>query len=248
MPTLTPPEPTPPELSLKAPAEILGLLREIRDKGLVLTLAAPDGGHYSTTLAAIDTDSQSLSFSANTVDRSLHLMVETGDVIAVAYLDRIKLQFQLANPLLVNGVQGSTLRADLPQEIFRFQRRSAYRVQPLDTTAPRATLPHPNSSGQHLYLRILDVSASGVALLAPAELVVQAPWQVGALIAPVQLQLDRSTHLELRLRVQHVSLLAGSAGGVQLGCAFDELSTLAARDLQRYIDQTQKRRRVLQTR
>lgn len=248
MPTLTQPEPTPPELSLKAPAEILGLLREIQDRGLVLTLAAPDGGHYSTTLAAIDTDSQNLSFSADRVDRSLHQLIEAGDVVAVAYLDRIKLQFQLANPMLVNSPQGSTLRADLPPEMFRFQRRSAYRVQPLDASAPRATLPHPTSPSQSLYLRILDVSASGVALLAPAELMAQPPWQAGQLIAPVQLQLDRSTQLDLRLRVQHVSQLSGSAGGVQLGCAFDELSALAARDLQRYIDQTQKRRRVLQTR
>lgn len=248
MPTLPQPEPTPPELSLKAPADILALLREIQDQGLVLTLAAPDGGHYSTTLLAIDTDSQSLSFSANGVDRSLHQLVETGDVIAVAYLDRIKLQFQLANPLLVQGPQGSTLRADLPQEMFRFQRRSAYRVQPLDATAPRATLPHPSSPGQALYLRILDVSASGVALLAPAELMVPPPWPAGTLIAPVQLQLDRSTQLELRLRVHHISRLEGATAGVQLGCAFDELSAMGARDLQRYIDQTQKRRRVLQTR
>jgi hypothetical protein len=71
---------------------------------------------------------------------------------------------------------------------------------------------------------------------------------VGTQLGPVDLQLDRSTQLQVHLRVQHVSGFNQESKGVQLGCAFESLSGAASSMLQRYIDHTQKRQRMVQRR
>lgn len=243
------PEPTAVDLKVSTVAEILSLLREIHDKGLLLTLAASDGRNYTTKLRTIESDRQVLSFGAiDAEDPRLHALLEAEDVIALAYLDRIKVQFQLDNLLLVNSSEGSTLLADLPQEMYRFQRRDSFRVQPMDTGAPRAALSHPQVPERSLRLRILDVSMGGIAVFLPEDAAPQTDFAVGTVLGPVQLQLDRSTQFEARLRVQHVTDFSFETKGVQLGCAFESLSASANGILQRYIDHTQKRQRMLHKR
>lgn len=237
------------ELRLNSAVEIIALLREIQDRNLMLTLAAPQGGSYATTLLALEPDSHSLSFSADAQDSRVPALLQAQEVIAVAFLDSIRVQFQLDNLLLVNGPQGATLRADMPQEMFRFQRRNAYRVQPLGAGAPRATLnlapPNDQELAPKLHLRVLDVSMGGLALLLPPGPV---RYTAGDDLGSVQVMLDRLTQLSVRLRVQHVRELHAEPQGQVLGCAFEGLSLGATRELQRYIEQTQKRRRVLQAR
>ena len=164
-------------------------------------------------------------------------------MIAVAFLDRIKVQFQLDNLLLVNSAQGSALRTDLPREMFRFQRRDTFRVRPLGAGTPRVTLVHPHAPDRKLQLRIFDVSMGGLAFVLPHETAPAADFPVGTVLGHVQLQLDRSTQLEVQLRVQHITEYQLPSKGVQLGCAFESLPAIETGILQRYIDHTQKRQR-----
>lgn len=242
------PDSAPPDLRVDTSAEILGLLRDIQDKGLKLTLAASDGRSYNTRLWMIDAQQQTLSFSADAGDAQLRSLLEAEDVIAVAFLDRIKVQFQLDNLLLVNSTQGSALCTDLPREMFRFQRRDTFRVRPLDAGTPRVTLVHPQAPERKLQLRIFDVSMGGLAFLLPQETAPETDFPAGTVLGRAELQLDRGTQLEVRLRVQHVTTLNIDSEGVQLGCAFEPLSAVATGILQRYIDHTQKRQRMLQKR
>lgn len=238
----------PPDLRVNNSAEILGLLREIQDKSLVLTLAASDGRSYNTTLWRVDAQQQTLSFSADAGSAQLRALLQAEDVIAVAFLDRIKVQFQLDNLLLVNSTQGSALCTDLPREMFRFQRRDTFRVRPLDSGTPRVTLVHPHAPERKLQLRIFDVSMGGLAFLLAHETAPATDFPVGTVLGHVELQLDRSTQLEVQLRVQHITQYKLPSKGVQLGCAFESLSAVATGILQRYIDHTQKRQRMLQKR
>jgi len=47
------------------------------------------------------------------------------------------------------------------------------------------------------------------------------------------------------MRMQHATVLGGQARGARLGCEFVNLAAEAQRTLQRFIDQTQKRRRLM---
>ena len=59
------------------------------------------------------------------------------------------------------------------------------------------------------------------------------------------MDLDADTRVTTGLRLQHVTSLNPESGGVRLGCEMVTPSNAGLRALQLYIDQTQKRRRLL---
>ena len=62
-------------------------------------------------------------------------------------------------------------------------------------------------------------------------------------------ELDGGTSFDATLCLQHVgSMPQGSGGGQRLGCSFVDLDAPAQRALQRFIDHTQQRRRLLSRR
>ena len=71
------------------------------------------------------------------------------------------------------------------------------------------------------------------------------PLQPGTLLGEVQIELDAQTSFAAPLGLQHVSTLGASGHGTRLGCEWRLLGGSAARTLQRWIDRTQQRRRLL---
>jgi c-di-GMP-binding flagellar brake protein YcgR len=223
--------------------EICALLRRMRDAATRLTLHSPSGDALSTTLWAIDDARGRLSFNAEGSGPQLERLVDGDEALAVAYLDQVKLQFDLFGLVLVRGGRANALQAAAPAEMYRFQRRNAFRVQAIESHAPRARLRHPSIPEMALELRVVDFSASGCALLLPAGVPPIAP---GCTFAQVEVELDPDTRFAAALTLHHVSSMqSGDGGGVRLGCEWSPLDGQAARSLQRCIDQTQKRRRVL---
>ena len=208
-----------------------------------LTLSTPDGESCRATLVEVDPRRGVIDLDSSASPERLRTLLASDEVQAQAFLDNIKLQFDIAGLVLIQGSAGAMLQANLPSPLYRFQRRQSFRVQPTGTAYPFAKFEHPDPAVGLLRLRVLDVSIGGLALLLPPEL---PPLEPGFLIEQVRLELDRDTRLETSLRLQHVSSLPSPAECVQLGCAFVQLPPLALRDLQRFIDQTQKRRRMLQ--
>ena len=144
--------------------------------------------------------------------------------------------------MLVQGHKAAVLQARLPGELFRFQRRNAYRVRTIERTAPTATFRHPAIPDMSLALRVLDVSIGGCALLQPANVPTLQP---GAVIKGVRLSLDAETQIDTALTLHHVTSTGAENGSVRLGCGFTSLGGAGERALQQYIDQTQKRRRMM---
>lgn len=228
---------------LDAPLEIQALLRELQAQRSPLTLSIPSGETCSATLIEVDARRGVIDLDSSASPERLRTLLASDEVQAQAFLDNIRLQFDVEGLVMVQGSAGAMLQANLPRPLFRFQRRQAYRVQPTGNAYPFAKFEHPDPAVGLLRLRVLDVSIGGLALLLPPEL---PPLEPGLLIEQVRLELDRDTRLETSLRLQHVSALQNPADFLQLGCAFVQLPPLALRDLQRFIDQTQKRRRLLQ--
>ena len=68
-------------------------------------------------------------------------IVEADECAAVAYLDRIKVQFDVSDLVVVQGHKACVLQARLPHEMFRFQRRNTFRVRTIERTSPTASVP-----------------------------------------------------------------------------------------------------------
>ncbi|HSM21535.1 MAG TPA: flagellar brake protein [Rubrivivax sp.] len=123
--------------------ERLRVLRELRDGNVPVMLSSPGGDMLTTTLWALDAPQRRLTFSADAGSALLARLVESDEAVAVAYCDSVKLQFDLHDLMLVRGATASALCCALPTEIYRFQRRNAYRVRPPERHAPVARLRHP---------------------------------------------------------------------------------------------------------
>lgn len=228
------------------PQERLALLRELRDGSVPVILSAPGGASLTTSLWAMDQVQERLNFSAEHGGTQVERLVEADEAVAVAYLDSVKLQFELSGFVLVHGVHSATLQCRLPRDIYRFQRRNAYRVRTLDRYGPVARLRHPSLPEMQLALRVIDVSVGGCALWLPPDV---PPLQAGTRMTEVAFELDADTHFRASLTLQHVSSVSHSerhGRGERLGCEWLPLGGGADRVLQRWIDRAQKRRRLLQ--
>jgi flagellar brake protein len=228
------------EFRVHAPAEINALLKRFLDGNVLLTLSEPHGVSYTTTLWALDAARGVVSFAAGD-DLRVHQLVESDEVSAVGYLDSIKVQFEARGLSRVSGRSGSALTAAFPHELFRFQRRAAFRVRPVGRPAPQARVSHPALNETEVVLRVLDVSVSGVALFIGTDLPEIRP---GTRLRDAQIDLDADTRLTVDLRVHHVTVLNPEARGARLGCELIDLGGDARRALQLFIDATQKRQRL----
>ena len=229
---------------VEAPGERLSLLRAVRNGQVPIVLSAPDGTALTVVLWAVDEIQQRLNFSVDVRAPQLAALVDADEAVAVAYLENVKLQFDLQGLTLVHGHKSSALQCGLPRDIYRFQRRNAYRVRPRLSHGPVAQFRHPSLPEIPLLLRVLDVSIGGCALWLPADV---PPLQAGTLIGNVRMELDNDTRFDAAARLQHVSAVGTAPGeqGVRIGCEWQRLATPAERVLQRWIDHTQRRRQLL---
>ena len=227
-----------------APLEIAALLRELIRKHVLVTIATPSGASYTTMVWEIAPDKGLLRFSTDSEDVNLERVLDSDDAMAVAYLDSVKVQFDVQGLVLVHTATGETaLNCMLPAEVFRFQRRQSFRVRPLLNTQPVARFTLPEPPGKTLELRVIDVSIGGVALFLPDDAPAVPP---GTRLDPARLELDADTQFDCGLQVLHFTSINPESRGVRLGCEIESITAMDLRALQRFIDQTQKRRRMME--
>ena len=230
------------EFRISAPREVAAVLRQLGDASAQLHLNGRDGSVVDATLWTYDAQRGSVGFNVDPHDPALNALQECGEVVVVGYLDNVKLQFDVGRLVLVHGHRACVLSCSYPREVYRFQRRNAYRVRPLMRAAPVARVRHTDIAEMQLALRVIDVSIGGCALFLPDDV---PAMQVGGVMNQVEIELDADTRFRVNLRLQHVSSLNFDSNGVRLGCEFVRVDPTALRALQRFIDQTQKRSKLL---
>ena len=239
------------------------ILKQLLDAQVRVSLNGSSGNVVGATLWGIDPGHDQISLHVDPLDPQLAALLELDEAVLVGYMESIKLQFELRELVLVHGAEFSVLRCRLPRELFRFQRRSSFRVRPLSRGTPLARLlsfPHPapdsnatpDDTPDHtpdatpttaeLVLRVLDMSIGGCALFLPDDVPVP---PAGSVLEWVEITLDSETQFHVDLRLQHVTALSPDARGVRLGCEFVDAEPTTLRALQRFIDHTQKRLRLL---
>ncbi|HEX6363415.1 MAG TPA: flagellar regulator YcgR PilZN domain-containing protein [Albitalea sp.] len=238
-----PPGSVPEDFRITAPFEIAAVLKRLADGSVHVGLNSPNGGSIVATVWAVDAGNGMLSFSVPAHEPQLDAVVECDEAVVVGYLDSVKVQFDADKLVLVRSGDRVALKCSFPHELFRFQRRNGFRVRPMQRTTPVAVLRHPMIPDMKLELRVLDVSIGGCALFLPSDV---PPLDPGVLMNGVVIDLDSDTRVHTGLRLHHVTSLNPESRGVRLGCEMVAPGPDGQRALQRYIDQTQKRRRMLE--
>lgn len=230
------------EFRVSTPREIGLLLKQLLDGSVLLNLNASDGSVYTSAIWTMDSSRGTIGFNADPNDPALQGLLQCEEVVVVGYLDSVKVQFDVHDHVLVHGHKASILSCPFPHELFRFQRRNAFRVRPLMRNAPMARIRHPDMPELEFALRIIDLSIGGCGLFLPEDVPAMNP---GTLIQAVRMELDADTRLDVSMRLQHITAINAEARGVRLGFEFARAGGDALRILQRFIDLTQKRGKLM---
>ncbi|MEP7301448.1 MAG: flagellar regulator YcgR PilZN domain-containing protein [Caldimonas sp.] len=229
------------EFRVSSPREIQGLLKQLLDGSVLLNLNASDGSVVTSAVWTIDSTRGTIGFNADAADPAVRSLVEGDEVVVVGYLDNVKLQFDVHDLVLVHGNRASVLSCQAPREMYRFQRRNAFRVRPLMRAGPVAKFRHPEKSID-LSLRVIDISIGGCGVFLPEDV---PAMHAGTMLNGVVIELDPDTRLEVTMRLQHVTAINADARGVRAGFEFKRIGGDSLRSLQRYIDLTQKRGKLM---
>lgn len=230
------------EFRVTSPRDIGLLIKQLVDGSVLLNLNASDDSVFTSAIWAMDSARGTISFNADPNDPAMRELFRSDEVVVVGYLDNVKVQFTVRKLVLVQGNRASVMSCPIPRVMFRFQRRNAFRVRPLVRSAPVARLRHPDMPEMEFALRILDVSIGGCGLLLPQEV---PTMNVGVLVNNVRMELDDDTRLDVALRLKYSTTINAEAGGLRLGFEFVRPGGDAQRTLQRFIDLTQKRGKLM---
>ena len=230
------------EFRISSPRDVGTLLKQLLDGAIVLSLHSSDGSVFRSAIWTMDSARATIGFNADPNDTAMQAVLHSHEIVVVGYLDSVKVQFDVRHPVLVHGNRASVLSCPFPREMYRFQRRNAFRVRPLIRTAPVARLRHPDQQDGEVVLRVIDLSIGGCALFLPADVPM---LNAGVTLGGVRMDLDEDTKLTVDLRLQHVTSINSDARGVRLGFEFLRPNGDTVRTLQRFIDLTQKRGKLM---
>lgn len=230
------------EFRVSSPREIQTLLKQLADGAVLLNLNASDGTVFTTAIWTLDASRSTVGFNADLNDPAMQSLLASGEGVVVGYLDAVKLQFEVHDLVLVHGNRASVLSCPAPRLMYRFQRRNAFRVRPLMRASPTARFFHPDMPEVEVALRVIDVSIGGCALFLPDD---TPAMNAGVTLQDVRMELDGDTRFEVTMRLAHVTAIHAEARGARLGFEFKRVSTESIRSLQRFIDLTQKRGKLM---
>ncbi|HSB98724.1 MAG TPA: flagellar regulator YcgR PilZN domain-containing protein, partial [Burkholderiaceae bacterium] len=132
------------EFRINHSREIAGLLKQLAADATPVVLSGPNAAGLTTVIWTVDSAQQRINFSADPDSPQLQRLIELEEATCVAYLDSVKLQFDVDHLVLVRGNKTCSLQADMPREMYRFQRRRSFRVRTLGRGTPTALLRHPS--------------------------------------------------------------------------------------------------------
>lgn len=251
MPITTPfPEPDSSELerfALYGRQDIVGVLRELRDRQVLVTLYCDQAAGFAVSnILDVNAAFEEVILDCAADPSAQGAIYQAREIVLVAFLDNAKIQFNVAGAEPVTHQSRAAFRVRLPQQLLRMQRRAAPR-QPSPAARPATCLvPVPGEAARYESVRVLDLSIGGLALLAHP---VQFELPIDRVLTPCYLDLPDIGQITVGLRVRYVDGPAEPGSARRCGCEFVDLAGPALRTLQRYMNrleaaQTPTRRRA----
>lgn len=230
------PEPDSPELerfAVRSEAEIVGLLVALQEHGAPLSAFVDSGSPFGVvTLLQIDEAARELVFVCAADEAVFALLPAAPLVTFVGFVDSIKVQFAAAGVRPAAAGVASTFVVSIPAKLIRLQRRIAARVRPETGRSAVCRIPLPGSAGEREALRVLDIGAGGIAVLAYPE---RFEPIVGEEIDDCRLDLPGVGGATVSLGVRHSGPLPGDEQVRCCGCEFLRMTPAVQAMLARYL-------------
>jgi c-di-GMP-binding flagellar brake protein YcgR len=242
------PEPEAPELErywLYSNIEIASMLERLCADRVPMTVYWGCDGEFAVTqILAVDVVRGELEFDLPNQPEQQGRLLAAGDLVGIAFVESVKLQFNVASPRPSSCGGYPSFRAALPDRVLRLQRREYYRVRTPENLSATCLVPYSGDREQYESLRVIDLSVGGLAMLAYPR---HFDLASASVIDRCYLDLPGVGTVTVQMRVAHVETsadaqsrrefvgLGSDALTRRLGCEFVDLSPHARMLLQRYV-------------
>lgn len=199
---------------------------------------------FLTTLLAVAPETGTLFFDPPQSAEHLVAATQARQVTLVTRLERVKIQFRIGALQAVTHEDRPALAAAPPQIMLRLQRREFFRLEPDVGTPIRCGMAFGNGeTSQHGHeLPVLDISAGGISLQAPTNLLNE--LEPGSVFKDCRLEIPDECVLQVNLQVRKVVEISAHTGPhtLRVGCSFVGLPALRQASIERYIARIERER------
>ncbi len=235
------------EFLLHTRAEILPILRNLRDSQALITLYFEHSGK-SLLSAMLGVNDHGIALDCSREPALNNLAAQGGRMIAATALDKVKIQFPVG-PLEPGEYQGQrAFAAPLPTKLLRLQRREYYRLAAPSVRPLRCRIPAslPNGSHKSVDASVVDIGGGGLAIMVPPEGV---PFDAGMAFHNCRIDLPEVGIIVSDVRVRSTFEITAQAGIVlrRAGCQFVNLPGPMLTLIQRYIIRMERERKARAT-
>lgn len=236
------PEGDPPEDDrnlVRDPRRIRTMLQGMIEQRVTLTIQ-PDGRGESFPSLVLELDEEGILLDASPKQDLNALAAQAEFLRCSAQADKVGVSFQVERPQLQQVDGYAAFRVGLPEAVHRQQRREFYRLEAPLSDSPWCVFPRPGDD-EPLRLRVLDISAGGVAVLLPPG---QQVLELRQRHTGCTVEFPDGTTVKLTLTVRNLVTRARDDGVEQqrAGLRFEDLPRGADELIQRHIFSLERKR------
>ncbi len=225
---------------IEHPAEVERILRGIMERKALVTAYSDNNRDFLvTTLVAIDPATKWLYFGAGPDAATDQALLASARVSFNTAHDQVRVLFT-SDSLSESELNGeSMLRAPIPNELLRFQRREYYRLPTPMSHPVKCSI---SLEEGMLDTTVVDISIGGIGVLAYSQ---DVELREGGIYHGCRLSLpDAGNYLvSLRIRAVYEQTMKNGVISRRVGGQFIDLAASVETDIQRYIIRVERERR-----
>lgn len=215
---------------------VRAILRELACRHVLVTLYADESHDAFAITRLTNLGDTEVEFDLTGQEPFARALASARDIAGVAFPGQVKTQFWLNRFAVAQAPQSTVLRAPMPCELYRIQRRDAFRVQPPgfdEAFCVRRT--HPDGETRYT---LLDLSVGGASILVPTGERVPV---IGTIWTHCRLEAAGGQVIPCDLVVRHVDEHPPGSGNNRIGVAFHAMPGEVLRRIQIYVIDIEKR-------
>lgn len=232
------------EYELTTPTETLSILRGMREAGSLITFHF-NHGHDSllTSLIEISPDGKTMIFDSGSNTEMGSKVLQTDKINCISSKEKVKVQFILNGVKAVKYEGRVAFLGNVPDSLFRLQRREHFRLTTPLANPLNANLPLQQADGSLKAVQavVFNISSGGVCLVVPGGV----RLAMDAQFSGASINLTNVGMIRFDIRVRNVYDITTSNGKIlqRAGCEFIQLPGPMMKLIQRYVTQIECERR-----
>jgi c-di-GMP-binding flagellar brake protein YcgR len=225
---------------IEHPAEVERILRGVMEKKALVTAYSDNNRDFLvTTLVAIDPVGKWLYFGSGPDAATDKALLASARVSFNTAHDQVRVLFTV-DTLSASDLNGEhMLRAPIPHELLRFQRREYYRLPTPMSHPVKCSI---SLEEGMLDTTVVDISIGGIGVLAYSQ---DVELREGDIYNGCRLSLPEAGNylVSLRIRAVYEQTMKNGVISRRVGCQFIDLAASVETDIQRYIIRVERERR-----